>query len=114
MYRKTDRQTVRAAIALESPSLREAGFTGSRGRTEEARDCRKQLEREQEELIGRISEAIGRPLDVAHRFTRNVNVISANVYPEELELIRGLEGVKNVSRERLNHPTAILPGRSDR
>ena len=114
MYRKTDRQTVRAAITLEGPSLREAGFTGSRGRTEEARDCRKQLEREQEELIGRISEAIGRPLDVAHRFTRNVNVISANVYPEELELIQGLEGVKSVSQEKLNRPTAIRPGTVDR
>lgn len=112
---RTDRRrgSVRVAITLEGDSLAAAGFgTGRISNDPKAVSYKKELEKRQDETIARIEEALGHPLDVAHRFTRNVNVISANVLPGEIGRIRGVQGVTSVSEEQLNRPSAAHPGAS--
>ena len=93
------KDTVRVTIALEGLSLRDAGYTASRISDDPAAlACRDELERRQDEVVARIAEALGHPLDVVHRFTRNVNAVSANVSAEEEETIRGVEGVSGPGR----------------
>ncbi len=104
------RPVIRVAIALEGGSLAAAGYGSGRITDPAGLAYMEELERRQDEIIARIEEVLGHPLDVAHRFTRSVNVISANVLPEEAELIRGVEGVTGVTEERLNRPDAVRPG----
>lgn len=71
---------------------------------------------QQERMIARIEELIGRSLDVKWRFTRSVNAISAYVTEEEMSRIAELDGVKAVTVETLNEPTGIpaRPGTVDK
>lgn len=106
-------ETVRVAIALEGASLAEAGFTSARTSGDpEAMAYQAELEERQNAVIAMIEEALGHPLRVVWRFTRNTNAISANVLPEEIEIIRGVEGVRSVTPERLNRPHTVTPGTS--
>ena len=104
------RKTVRIAIALYGDSLRKAGFGKTRiSDDSDARAYRNGLEREQDEVISRIEACLGHPLYVRRRFTRNVNVISADVFVEEIDMIRSVRGVKSVSIEQLNHLHSMRP-----
>lgn len=96
-------ETVRVVIRLDKPSVAEAGYHIRSIATDPAAQAyRKELEQDQADVAHRIEEATGRPLDVVWNITLTANVISANVAPEDMELIRSVEGVVSVSEERLN------------
>lgn len=97
---------VRLAIRLSAPSVTECGFRlNSLAGDPEARACRERVMAEQEEVLRRIEQRLGRPLEVVWRFTRSANVISAWASPAELDLIRSVEGVAGVTQE-MRHETA--------
>ena len=96
---------VRVAIRLTDPSVTEKGFAMSEVSTnQEAKDYRAWLEEQQTEIIRQIEAYTGEPLDVRWQFTLSTNVISANVRVQDLEWIRALEGVADVTEEGTVEP----------
>lgn len=63
------------------------------------------LRQEQSRVILAIEDATGEPLEVAWQFTKNVNVISADVWEGDIPVIQGIDGVAKVTRETLNELT---------
>lgn len=106
---RTDK-TVRVAIKLDNPSVTQAGYSlGTIASDPEGQAYQEQLRTEQDEMIRRIEEQLGHVLDVRQRLTMTTNVISANVYPDELDSIRAMEGVVSVTEETLHEPTIGVP-----
>ena len=101
---------VRAAIKLSAPSVTQAGYRmGSVAKDPDAKAYQEQLRREQEQMIRRIEERLGHSIEVKQRMTLTTNVISANVYLTDLDLIRSVDGVVSVSEETRHEPTAGAP-----
>ena len=102
--------TVRVAIRLASPPLTQAGFRlNSIAKDPEAKAYQEKLRKEQDEMIRRIEETLGHPIAVMQRLTRSANVISANVRPSDIDVIRAMDGVLGVTEEILNEPTGMTP-----
>lgn len=96
---------VRVAIRLNAPSLTESGFRlNSLAGDPEARACQERVKAEQDAVLERIEQRLGRPLEVVWRFTRSANVISAWAYSAELDSIRSVEGVAAVTQEMRCEP----------
>ena len=94
-------KTVRVAIHLTTPSVIGAGYKANNiTKDPEAQAYQAGLKKEQEEITRRIEAIIGHPLDVVWNFTLSTNVISANVYPSEIEKILTVDGVESVSEEQ--------------
>ncbi len=107
--------TVRVAIRLSSPSVTQAGYRlGSVTRDPAAKAYQQQLRAEQDEMIRRIEETLGRAIQVKQRLTLTTNVISANVREADMDVIRAMEGVVSVTEEtryELTDGAAPLPTR---
>jgi len=98
---------VRVAIALDKPSVAEAGYRVNNIANDPAAQAyRAELERYQAEITRRIEALTGEPLDVVWNITLTANVISANVRLSDMERIRTVEGVASVEQETLNEPTS--------
>ena len=98
--------TVRVAIRLASPSVTKAGYRLAEiAQNPEAQAYRAKLEEEQREIVRQIEELTGHPLEVVWSFTLTTNVISANAYADDLDLIRTVDGVVSVDIEQRNEPT---------
>ena len=98
---------VRVAIALDKPSVAEAGYRVNNIANDPAAQAyRGELERYQAEITRRIEALTGEPLDVVWNITLTANVISANVRLSDMERIRTVEGVASVEQETLNEPTS--------
>ncbi|MBQ2062246.1 MAG: hypothetical protein II458_06175 [Oscillospiraceae bacterium] len=106
-------KTVRVAILLASPSVTQAGFPlSSIVRDPEAKAYQEKLKSEQDEMIRRIEKRLGHSIEVKQRLIKSVNVISANVRPDDIEVIRSIDGVASVTEEMLNELTGrtTIPG----
>ena len=91
---------IRVTIKLETPSAAEKGYAIRGGiREPEGLAYLQELEAEQEAVIRRIEEALGRPLRVIHRFVLTTNALSVLIEAAEAERIRTVEGVKDVAAE---------------
>ena len=102
--------TVRVAIKLSAPSVTQAGYRlGSVAKNPDAKAYQEQLQEEQEKMIRRIEEQLGHPIEVKQRMTLTTNVISANVYPSDLDTLRAMDGVVSVTEETRHEPTAGVP-----
>lgn len=102
----TTGKMVRVAIRLAAPSVTGAGYSlGSITQNPEAQAYQDKLRQEQDEMIRRIEERIGHPIQVKQRMTLSTNVISANVYITDIELIRSMKGVISVTEETRHDPT---------
>ena len=112
------KKTVRVAIKLTTPSVTQMGYSlGTIASDPEAQAYQARLCEEQDEMIRRIEDCLGHPLDVRQRLTLSTNVISAEVYPMEIEMIRAMDGVKGVTEETRNDPTSgvsVIPGKTAR
>lgn len=99
------KQPIRVAIALESPSVASAGYP-VRGVVHDpaAQAYREALMREHAAIKARIEEALGHPIEVVWDLTLMANVISADVWPGDIETIRAVEGVRSVEKERRVFP----------
>ena len=64
-----------------------------------AKAYQKQVREEQEKMIRMIEETLGHPIAVKQRLTLTTNVISANVFPADIDAIRMVEGVVSVTEE---------------
>ena len=95
-----EEETVRVAIQLAFPSVTQAGYRlGSVATDEAAKAYQKQVREEQEKMIRMIEETLGHPIAVKQRLTLTTNVISANVFPADIDAIRLVEGVVSVTEE---------------
>ena len=95
------KQPIRVAIALKSPSVAAAGYP-VRGivHDPEAQAYRDALMQEHAEIRARIEEALGHPIGVVWDLTLMTNLISAEVWPGDIETIRTVEGVRSVEKEQ--------------
>lgn len=105
-------KTVRVAIRLAAPSVTGAGYSlGGIANDPEAQAYQARLREEQDEIIRQIEERLGHPIDVKQRLTLSTNVISANVYPDDIEAIRSMEGVVSITEEMRHDPTGSVTPR---
>ena len=91
---------VRVTILLEDPAAIDAGFSMERvAQNAQVVSYRQTLKDRQAEVRSRIENTLGARLDVQMNLTLLINAISANVRYGDIERIKAIPGVKDVSEE---------------
>ena len=95
-------ETQRVSIVFDDASTIGKGFDAEDiAHNKAAMDYRHSLKKKQDETLAKIEEVLGRPLDVIQSLTLVGNLVSVEVYPDEIELIKSVDGVKDVVEDEL-------------
>ena len=99
--------TVRVSIVLEDASTIEKFGTEDVATNASAKAYRASLKNTQARMTEEIDSAINGSIDVVWNLTLAANIISANVRYDQIDAIRGVEGVKNVVIENRYEPMVV-------